>query len=185
MFDWLERNCMVFKCKQMVISRKQKPLPHNHLKLSNNILERVYTYKYLGVRITSDLSQSHHIYAKCCKARKLIGLLRQFQGKTDPATLFNLHVYRSFMSTPGICIRSSESLPAESYPRSDNLFWLFNLIMTLLSLQLNISLHIQLCEAILGELYCNLPLFLRCDYGCHRNQKRLLSIFVDYNLCFI
>ena len=34
MFDWSERNC-----KQMVISRKQKPLPHSHLKLGYNIFE--------------------------------------------------------------------------------------------------------------------------------------------------
>jgi hypothetical protein len=76
----------------MVISRKHIPLPHLHLQLGNNILERVYTYKYLGVQITSDLSWSDHIHAKCSKARKLVGLLyRQFQGDTDPATLFNLY----------------------------------------------------------------------------------------------
>ena len=99
MFAWSERNCLAFnasKCKQMLISRKQKPLPHSHLKLGNNILERVYTYKYLGVQITSDLSWSDHIHTKCSKARKLVGLLyRQFQGNTDPATLFNL--YRSLI----------------------------------------------------------------------------------------
>ena len=93
-YNWSSTNCLAFnpaKCKQMVISRKHIPLPHLHLQLGNNILERVYTYKYLGVQITSDLSWSDHIHAKCSKARKLVGLLyRQFQGDTDPATLFNL-----------------------------------------------------------------------------------------------
>ena len=69
--------------------KKHRALHYHPLQLGNNILERVYTYKYLGVQ---DLSWSDHIHAKCSKARKLVGLLyRQFQSNTDLATLFNLY----------------------------------------------------------------------------------------------
>ena len=77
--------------KRLAIS-KNRVLHHHLLRLGDNILERVYTYKYLGVQITSDLSWSDQMLI-ISKARKLIGLLyRQFQSDTDPATLFNLYV---------------------------------------------------------------------------------------------
>ena len=95
-FSWSLTNCLEFnptKCKQMVFSRKQISIPYLPLQLGDNILERVYTYKYLGVQFTSNLSWSDHIHAKCSKAKKLLGLLyRKFQGCTDPVTLFNLYI---------------------------------------------------------------------------------------------
>ena len=95
-FSWSLTNCLEFnptKCKQMVISRKQISIPYLPLQLGDNILERVYTYKYLGVQFTSNLSWSDHIHAKCSKAIKLLGLLyRKFQGCTDPVTLFNPYI---------------------------------------------------------------------------------------------
>ena len=75
------------------ISRKQIFIPYLPLQLGDNILERVYTYKYLGVQFTSTLSWSDHIHVKCSKAKKLLALLyRKFQGCTDPISLFNLYI---------------------------------------------------------------------------------------------
>ena len=58
-YNWSVENSLSFnatKCKQMVISRKHRPIAHTSLHLGNNTLEIVYTYKYLGVTITADLS---------------------------------------------------------------------------------------------------------------------------------
>ena len=95
-YNWSVENSLSFnatKCKQMVISRKHRPIAHTSLHLGNNTLEIVYTYKYLGVTITADLSWSEHIHTKCSKAKKLVGLLyRRFQSNADPSTLFNLYI---------------------------------------------------------------------------------------------
>jgi hypothetical protein len=94
-YNWSAKNYLSFnssKCKQMVISRKHTSLIDQPLQLGNSILERVYTYKYLGVTVTSDLSWSEHVHTKCSKAKKLVGLLyRRFQRNADPITLFNLY----------------------------------------------------------------------------------------------
>ena len=95
-YNWSVENSLSFnpsKCKQMVISRKRRPLPHASLQLGNTTLERVYKYMYLGVTITAELCWSEHIHTKCSKAKKLVGLLhRRFQSNTDPTMLFNLYI---------------------------------------------------------------------------------------------
>ena len=60
--------------------------------LNGSPLERVYSYKYLGVIISSNLSWSSHIQSVCCKSRKLIGLLfRHFYSHSSPSVLFRLY----------------------------------------------------------------------------------------------
>ena len=59
--------------------------------LNGSPLERVYSFKYLGVIISSNLSWSPHIQSICCKSRKLIGLLfRHFYSHSSPSVLFRL-----------------------------------------------------------------------------------------------
>ena len=84
------------KCKLMLITRKNsKSLPPPDLYLNGFVLKRVYSYKYLGLTITSNLSWSPHITACCNKTRRLIGLLyRRFSQHSNSATLIN--PYRSF-----------------------------------------------------------------------------------------
>jgi len=85
------------KCKLMFITRKRaNSLPPPPLYLSGTVLDRVCSYKYLGVTLTSDLSWSTHISNCCNKTRRLIGLLyRHFYQCTNPPSL--LRLYRSFI----------------------------------------------------------------------------------------
>ena len=73
------------KCKYMIVSRKKTPtLPDNPLRLLEDDLERVDSYKYLGVLLTNDLSWSPHVGNICAKARRVLGLLyRRFYGSTS------------------------------------------------------------------------------------------------------
>ena len=95
--NWESLNFMSFnenKCKFMLISRKKyhtaSPSP---LLLNGHSLERVASFKYLGVLLSFDLSWSQHIETICCKARKLLGLIyRRYFHHTDIPTFLRLYV---------------------------------------------------------------------------------------------
>ena len=60
--------------------------------LSGVILDRVQSYKYLGITLTTNLSWSPHISVCCNKTRKLIGLLyRRFYQHASSPTLLRLY----------------------------------------------------------------------------------------------
>ena len=96
--SWTEQNFLQFnadKCKYMVISRKrqmnlslesQPPLQVNGV-----TMERVDSYKYLGVWITSNLSWNKHISEVCRKARQKVGILyRKCYKNANNATMLKL-----------------------------------------------------------------------------------------------
>ena len=61
------------------------------------ILDRVQSYKYLGITLTSNLSWSPHNSVHCNKTRKLTGLLyRRFYQHASSSTLLKLQ-YCSFI----------------------------------------------------------------------------------------
>ena len=82
------------KCKYMLISRKKQPLqPIHPLVLNCENLEKVDTYKYLGILLTSGLSWSPHISSICKKARQILGLIyRRFYGNADQDTIKQLYI---------------------------------------------------------------------------------------------
>ena len=79
------------KCKTMVLSRKRlktQPMP---ILLLGSLLERVDSFKYLGLKIKCDLTWMDHIKGICSKARRLVGLLfRQFYHYAEPSTIKTL-----------------------------------------------------------------------------------------------
>ena len=83
------------KSKLMFFSRK--PVSHfDHfptLSISHSPLDRVSSFRYLGVLLTPSLSWSNHITTICSKARKLLGLIfRHFYSHSSPSTLIKLYI---------------------------------------------------------------------------------------------
>ena len=94
---WTSQNTLRFnarKCKYMIISRKKKPLsPSLDLHIDGSPLERVTSYKYLGVLITSTLSWSPHITNVCKRARQQLGIVyRQFYQHANCDTMRQLYI---------------------------------------------------------------------------------------------
>ena len=95
--DWVNYNHMFLnpsKCKLMLISRKQNRM-NNLLAVTINgqMLETVYTFKYLGLLLTSNLSWSKHIEGICTKTKKILGLLYcWFYQHVNQETLLQLYV---------------------------------------------------------------------------------------------
>ena len=96
--QWSSRNHLTFnqlKCKySMVISRKHTPtLSPTPLYLHDSPLERVDSYRCLGLLLTDNLSWSPHIASTYSKAMKVLGLLyRRFYGYADSDSLKQLYL---------------------------------------------------------------------------------------------
>ena len=84
----------VKKCKSLLISRKRTSPLSNHppIMVQCYPLDKVWSYRYLGVLITADLTWSVHAASVCTKARKHLGLLyRRFYNCATPNTLKTLY----------------------------------------------------------------------------------------------
>ena len=57
-----------------------------------NTLNKVSSFKYLGVWIAKDLSWSKHVSEICFKAKKIIGLCRQYYQHSNTDTLKQLYI---------------------------------------------------------------------------------------------
>ena len=95
------------KCKVMLITRNSLPPPP----IIGTELQRVHSYRYLGVTLTSNLSWTPHITECCNKTRRLIGLLyRRFHQHLSSSTLIKLYCsfirphleYASIVWNPGL-----------------------------------------------------------------------------------
>ena len=77
------------KCKVMLISNKRsRSIEPPTFTVNGFSLERVETFKYLGIQFSSDLSWHSHTKALCKKSRKLVGLLhRNFATHSPPILL--------------------------------------------------------------------------------------------------
>ena len=85
------------KCKVMLISRKTTrsivPLP---LVLNGSLLQRVHSYKYLGITISCDLSWKPHITSVCNKTRKCLVFCTDVSLQMHRVMLW-LNLYTSFI----------------------------------------------------------------------------------------
>ena len=91
---WTEKNHLSFnisKCKCMLLTRKCLMMPQ--LYLSDQLIEQVNSYKYLGVLLTSDLRWNSHIDKICMRSKRLLGTLyRKFYRLTSGALLCQLYI---------------------------------------------------------------------------------------------
>ena len=83
----------VKKCKSLLLSRRRVPVCTHTIVINDQPLEKVQSYKYLGVHISSDLSWSNHVSNVCSRAKKQMGMLyRRFYCDCEPNTLKILYV---------------------------------------------------------------------------------------------
>ena len=78
----------------MLISRKRQSFLSSLLPLflNSSTIERVYSYKYLGIVINSNFSWSLHISSVCSKSCKVLGyIFRNFYHFSSPSSLFTLY----------------------------------------------------------------------------------------------
>ena len=61
-------------------------------RISNSKIERVFSFKYLGLFLKPNLSWPLHITSICNKAKRVLGLIyRQFYKHCPPSTLMTLY----------------------------------------------------------------------------------------------
>jgi len=79
----------------MIISRRKQPsLPVTPLKIKQTCMERVHSYKYLGVWLTSTLNWSMQVSEVCKNARQQVGILYQkFYSSANTSTLLQLYTW--------------------------------------------------------------------------------------------
>ncbi len=81
--SWCQDNCLslnVSKTKQLIVDfRKRHLLPYTPLMISGTHVERVSSFKYLGVNISEDLTWTTHIQTQVKKARQRLYHLRQLR----------------------------------------------------------------------------------------------------------
>ncbi len=81
--SWYQDNCLslnVSKTKELIVDfRKRHLRPYTPLMISGTPVERVSSFKYLGVNISEDLTWTTHIQTQVKKARQRLRQLRKFR----------------------------------------------------------------------------------------------------------
>ncbi len=81
--SWCQDNCLslnVSKTKELIVDfRKRHLQPYTPLMISGTPVERVSSFKYLGVNISEDLTWTTHIQTQVKKARQRLYYLRQLR----------------------------------------------------------------------------------------------------------
>ncbi len=110
LISWCQDNCLSLngsKTKELILDfRKRQQRPYTPLMISGTPVERVSSFKYLGVNISEDLTWTAHIQTQVKKARQRFYHLRQQRKfRVSPAILKNF-----FSGAIKKCINSHLSL---------------------------------------------------------------------------
>lgn len=90
--SWCQVNCLSLnasKTKELIVDfRKRQQQPYTTLTISGSPVERVSSFKYLGINISENLTWTAHIQAQINKARQRLYHLRQLRKfRVSPAIL--------------------------------------------------------------------------------------------------
>ncbi len=107
---WCQDNCLslnVSKTKELIVDfRKKHLLPYTPLVISGTPVERVSSFKYLGVNISEDLTWTTHIQTQVKKARQRLYHLRQLRKFRVSPTILKTFYAGTIESVLTQCILS-------------------------------------------------------------------------------
>ena len=92
--EWLNCNKLslnIRKTHYMIFTPRNKIIDDIDVKFCNNVIERVYVTKFLGVQIDSQLTWKTHVEYTCKKLSKSIGILSKARKKLHRSSLINLY----------------------------------------------------------------------------------------------
>ncbi len=106
--SWCQDNCLslnVSKTKELIVDfRKRHLLPYTPLVISGTPVERVSSFKYLGVNISEDLTWTTHIQTQVKKARQRLYHLRQLRKFRVSPTILKTFYAGTIESVLSQCI---------------------------------------------------------------------------------
>ncbi len=105
---WCQDNCLSLnmrKTKELIVDfRKRQQQPYTPLMISGTPVERVSSFKYLGVNISEDLTWTAHIQTQVKKARQRLYHLRQLRKFRVSPTILKTFYSRAIESVLTQCI---------------------------------------------------------------------------------